>query len=36
MASTDNKCELTTVNKWEKELNCKLEYDVSGIDVVCL
>ena len=36
MASKDHKCKLTTVKKWEKELNCKLEYDVSGIDVVCL
>ena len=36
MASKDHNCKLTTINKWEKELNCKLEHDVSGIDVVCL
>ena len=36
MALKDHKCKLTTVKKWGKELNCKLEYDVSGIDVVCL
>ena len=36
MALKDHKCKLTTVKKWEKELNYKLEYDVSGIDVVCL
>ena len=36
MASKDHKCKLTTVKKWEEELNCKLEYGISGIDVVCL
>ena len=33
MAPKDHKSKLTTIKKWEKELNCKLEYDVSGIDV---
>ena len=36
MALKDYNFKLTTVKKCEKELNCKLEYDVSGIDVVCL
>ena len=36
MASKDHKCRLTTVKKWEKELNCNLEYDIIGADVVCL
>ena len=36
MAFKDHKCKLTTFKKWEKELNCKLEYDVNSIDVVCL
>ena len=34
MASKDHKCKLTTVKKWEKELNCNLEYDIIGADVV--
>ena len=36
MASKDHKHKLTTVKKWEKELNCNLEYDIIGADVVCL
>ena len=35
MALKDHKCKLTIIKKWEEELNCKLEYDISGIDVVC-
>ena len=33
MALKDHKCKLTTVKKWEKELNCNLEYDIIGADV---
>ena len=36
MVSNDHKGKLTTTKRWEKELNCKLEYGVSGIDLDCL
>ena len=36
MASKDHRHNLTTVKKWEREVNCNLEYDIIGADVVCL
>ena len=36
MVLKDHKGKLTTIKRWEKELNCKLEHDVSGIDLDCL
>ena len=32
----DHKCKILTVKKWEKELSCKLEYDIGGSEVVSL
>ena len=31
-----HKAKLTTVQKWEKELNTDLDYDVKGNKVICL
>ena len=32
----DPKCKIFTINKSEKELSCKLEYDINGSEVVCM
>ena len=41
ISSKDHKCKLTTVKKkkkkkWGKELNCKSDYNLNGVDVVFL
>ena len=35
-ASKDHHVNFKTVRKWETELDCPLEYDISGNDVICL
>ena len=35
-ASKDHHANLKTVQKWETELDCPLEYDISGNDVIRL
>ena len=32
----DPKCKIFIINKSEKELSCKLEYDINGSEVVCM